>query len=118
MRRTFDEMGVAQPEGIRLTCVNRIPHARGLGSSSAAIVAGILAARALSGASFDDDKALALATAIEGHPDNVAPCLRGGLTISWDSGVRKLLPHPRHPAGGPDPAVPVVDGRGTRAPAG
>ncbi|NAS24188.1 homoserine kinase [Herbidospora sp. NEAU-GS84] len=98
MRRTFDEIGVAQPEGIRLTCVNRIPHARGLGSSSAAIVAGILAARALaerlSGAVFDDDKTLALATAIEGHPDNVAPCLRGGLTISWDSGVRRLVPHP------------------------
>ncbi|WP_231515326.1 homoserine kinase [Herbidospora cretacea] len=97
MRRTFDEIGVAQPEGIRLTCVNRIPHARGLGSSSAAIVAGILAARALaerlSGAVFDDDKTLALATAIEGHPDNVAPCLRGGLTISWDSGVRRLVPH-------------------------
>jgi homoserine kinase len=71
--------------GIALRCVNRIPHSRGLGSSSAAIVAGILAARALHpyGHLMDEEAALALATEIEGHPDNVAPCLAGGLTIAW-----------------------------------
>ncbi|MCP2335013.1 homoserine kinase [Actinomadura rupiterrae] len=78
-------------KGVRLRCVNRIPHSRGLGSSSAAIIAGILAARALHprGEAMDDAEALRLATAIEGHPDNVAPCLLGGLTIAWgDRAVR------------------------------
>lgn len=93
--RTFDAFGVPPPPGLELTCHNRIPHARGLGSSSAAIVAGILLARALlaDGAAgtvsgevlerFDDATALRLAAQLEGHPDNVAPCLLGGLTIAW-----------------------------------
>ena len=84
MLAAFDRMGVAHPEGIRLTCHNQIPHARGLGSSSAAIVAGILLARELApGDGFDDDAALRLAAELEGHPDNVAPCLLGGFTIAW-----------------------------------
>ncbi|GAA3711793.1 homoserine kinase [Nonomuraea antimicrobica] len=83
MRAAFARMGVPQPEGIRLRCHNRIPHARGLGSSSAAVCAGILAARALAGAEFSDDAVFALATEMEGHPDNVAPCLAGGLTVAW-----------------------------------
>ncbi|SFI47046.1 homoserine kinase [Streptosporangium canum] len=122
MRLTFDRMGLPQPRGIRLRCLNRIPHARGLGSSSAAICAGILAARALAGApypavdgpnpaggqtgpgrpaarpEFTDDDVFALATEIEGHPDNVAPCLAGGLTIAWTDQSNaphmvKLIPH-------------------------
>ncbi|MCF6474377.1 homoserine kinase [Nonomuraea sp. MG754425] len=87
MRAAFDRMGAAQPEGLSLVCRNNIPHARGLGSSSAAVCAGILAARALAdsehAAAFSDDDAYALAAEMEGHPDNVAPCLAGGLTISW-----------------------------------
>ena len=83
MRVAFDDLGVDQPPGLALRCVNRIPHGRGLGSSAAAIVAGILAARALAGASADPQDALPLASALEGHPDNVAPCLFGGLTIAW-----------------------------------
>ncbi|GAA2206068.1 homoserine kinase [Nonomuraea monospora] len=83
MRKAFERMGVPQPEGIRLHCRNRIPHARGLGSSSAAVCAGILAARALADSELSDDDVYALATEMEGHPDNVAPCLAGGLTISW-----------------------------------
>ncbi|MEV5572691.1 homoserine kinase [Spirillospora sp. NPDC052269] len=78
-------------KGVRLRCVNRIPHSRGLGSSSAAIIAGVLAARALhpGGDAMDDAAALRLATGIEGHPDNVAPCLLGGLTVAWgDRAVR------------------------------
>ncbi|MER6171763.1 homoserine kinase [Streptosporangium sp. NPDC001681] len=114
MRTTFDRMGLGQPPGIRLRCLNRIPHARGLGSSSAAICAGIIAARALAitpcqdgsapahrpGArpEFTDDEVFALATEIEGHPDNVAPCLAGGLTVAWTDGTGaphlvRLLPH-------------------------
>ncbi|MFB4281004.1 homoserine kinase [Nonomuraea sp. MTCD27] len=83
MRAAFDRIGVPQPEGIRLRCRNRIPHARGLGSSAAAVCAGILAARALAESELADDDVLALATEMEGHPDNVAPCLAGGLTVAW-----------------------------------
>jgi homoserine kinase len=113
LRAAFDRMGAPQPIGLRLRCLNRIPHARGLGSSSAAICAGILAARALAGAAsgpaaggaagggvreLTDAEVFALATELEGHPDNVAPCLAGGLTIAWTdkSGkphMVKLVPH-------------------------
>jgi homoserine kinase len=86
MRVGFDELGLAQPPGLALRCLNRIPHGRGLGSSAAAIVAGLLAARALAGASLDPETVLPLANELEGHPDNVAPCLLGGLTIAWVSG--------------------------------
>ena len=86
MRAAFDDLGVGQPPGLALRCVNRIPHGRGLGSSAAAIVAGVLAARALVGASVGPDDALPLASELEGHPDNVAPCLYGGLTIGWMAG--------------------------------
>lgn len=85
MLTTFDRLGL-RPPGLTLTCHNRIPHARGLGSSSAAIVAGILLARALvadGAARMDDAEALRLAAKLEGHPDNAAPCLLGGLTIAW-----------------------------------
>jgi homoserine kinase len=81
LRRTFAECGQPVPE-VAVRCENRIPHGRGLGSSSAAIVTGIAGARAL-GATLDEDEMLALATRIEGHPDNVAPALLGGLTIAW-----------------------------------
>src|SRR4051794_30273488 len=83
MRATFRRPGGA-PAGLEVVCANRIPHGRGLGSSAAAIVAGVIAARGLvvNGAErLDDDAALALAASLEGHPDNVAACMRGGLTI-------------------------------------
>ncbi|GII75140.1 homoserine kinase [Sphaerisporangium rufum] len=83
LRAVLDRAGVPQPAGVRLRCRNRIPHARGLGSSSAAICAGLLAGRALAAPDLPDDEVFALATEIEGHPDNVAPCLTGGLTIAW-----------------------------------
>ena len=73
--------------GLRLTCNNRIPHGRGLGSSSAAIVGGLALGRELLNDAFgkqlSDDDLLALATEIEGHPDNVAPALLGGFTLAW-----------------------------------
>lgn len=84
MHRAFEDMGCGVP-GVRLQCDNKIPHGRGLGSSSAAIVAGICAARALvAGGSLlmDDDAVFALAAQIEGHPDNVAPAFYGGFTIA------------------------------------
>ena len=98
MRAAFDDLGAKQPPGLALRCVNRIPHGRGLGSSAAAIVAGILAARALADAGVSAGEALPLANELEGHPDNVATCLFGGLTIAWltDSA----------PPGGRPPAPP------------
>jgi homoserine kinase len=92
LRATFDRLG-GQPRGLEVVCANRIPHSRGLGSSSAAICAAIVAARALvlgGEEQLDDDASLALATEIEGHPDNVAACLRGGVTFAWGSPVRVL----------------------------
>lgn len=81
MRAAFEEMAVPQP-GIRLSCRNVIPHARGLGSSSAAIVGGLVLARALTDQDWSDDALLDVAVRLEGHPDNVAPALTGGFTIS------------------------------------
>ena len=85
----------APAPGLRVRCVNRIPHGRGLGSSSAAICAGIMAARALVADGeliLDAYAALDLANELEGHPDNVAPCLVGGFTTAWqqDDGVDVL----------------------------
>jgi len=85
LQATFDLLG-GQPRGLEVVCANRIPHGRGLGSSAAAIVAGVIAARelVLGGADkLPDDAALRLAAHIEGHPDNVAACLLGGFTLAW-----------------------------------
>jgi homoserine kinase len=86
MRAAFSLLG-GQPPGIGLRCANAIPQGYGLGSSAGAIVAGLLAARALSpgGDSLDGPELLRLAARLEGHPDNVAACLAGGLTIAWTS---------------------------------
>lgn len=83
----LDLMGLRRP-GLRLTCRNVIPHGRGMGSSSAAIVGGIALAKALvEGVEVLDDRAtLQLAHDLEGHPDNVAAALLGGLTIAWTEG--------------------------------
>ena len=84
------ELMAETPPGLRLVCRNQIPHGRGLGSSSAAIVGGIWAARALVvGGSdrLDDAAALQLAVDLEGHPDNVAAAQLGGLTIAWIEGA-------------------------------
>lgn len=94
----FTKAGVAMP-GLELVARNAIPHSRGLGSSGAAIVAGIMAAKGLLEGivDFDSVALLELATDLEGHPDNVAPALFGGLTIAWvaDDGPKhkKLIAH-------------------------
>ncbi|HEY5352075.1 MAG TPA: homoserine kinase [Streptosporangiaceae bacterium] len=123
MRAAFDVLG-GQPPGLGLRSLNAIPHGRGLGSSAAAIVTGILAARGLArdGADLLPDRAvLALAARLEGPPDNVAACLHGGLTISWTplpaGPAYGPGPVPAGPAygPGPDPAS-LVDGPGPLAP--
>jgi homoserine kinase len=85
MRAAFAQMEL-DPPGLSLHCDNGIPHGRGLGSSAAAIVGGIVAARALveDGVHrLPDVAVLELAAGMEGHPDNVAACLLGGLTVAW-----------------------------------
>jgi homoserine kinase len=85
MMRGFEFMG-GKPRGIALRALNQIPHGRGLGSSAAAIVGGLNLARSLvlSGNTLmNDDDLIALATDLEGHPDNVAAAALGGATISW-----------------------------------
>lgn len=113
MRETFAEIGGpgAQPAGLRLRCRNSIPQARGLGSSSAAIVAGVRLADALSGGRLGLEDQLRIAGRIEGHPDNVAPCLLGGLTVAWMvGGVAKAVSVRPDPAIRPTVFVPANQG--------
>ena len=98
IRHTFDRYGLPMP-GLRLEAHNVIPHGRGLGSSGAAIVSGIMAAKGLLEGivEIDSDALLSIATELEGHPDNVAPALFGGLTIAWTTAdgpkAKKLIVH-------------------------
>lgn len=71
-----------RPGGLRAHCVNRIPLGRGLGSSSAAAVAGIAAGARLVGERLPPEEILRLALPLEGHPDNIAPCVLGGFTVA------------------------------------
>lgn len=95
LRAGADALGVALP-GVFLRCHNAIPHARGLGSSAAAIVAGVAAAYGLAGKE-PDEHALQLAAEFEGHADNAAASLYGGLALAWSEGDRyravRLEPH-------------------------
>ena len=97
VRLAYDAAG--RPfRGVRLECVNRVPLARGLGSSAAAWVGGLAAGNALLGSPLDRDALLALAARAEGHPDNVAAAIFGGLTVSCvtaDAVTAISLPVPR-----------------------
>lgn len=97
LRRACRHLGVDVP-GLRLRCHNAIPHARGLGSSAAAAVAGIAAGYALAGKGVDD-QALQLAAEFEGHADNAAASLFGGFVVAWETPgqvfhAQRLEPHP------------------------
>jgi homoserine kinase len=82
--------------GWKIRMSNPIPLERGLGSSAAAAVAGLVAAGGLAGRNLGNAAALRLATRIEGHPDNVAPALLGGLvaSIALDEGVEAVRIEP------------------------
>ena len=94
----FEKSGQKLP-GLRLKAHNIIPHGRGMGSSGAAVVSGIVAAKGLleGVVDFTSQQLLQLATDLEGHPDNVAPALFGGLTIAWEDASgphhKKLIVH-------------------------
>lgn len=78
-------------KGLRIECSGDVPYTRGLGSSSTCIVAGIVGAYAFVDRYDDRQEILELATRIEGHPDNVAPAIFGGLTVSvMSDGVTTL----------------------------
>lgn len=83
--------------GLKLKCVNRIPHGRGLGSSAAAIVAGLMIARGLidTGEALSDSVIVDLGGRIEGHADNIAPAAIGGVCMAW-SQSDILLDTPRY----------------------
>jgi homoserine kinase len=94
------------PPGLRLVAENGIPQGRGMGSSAAAVVAGVVGAWTLcpDADQIDLDAVLRLATELEGHPDNVAPCLLGGATLSWmEPGGARAARLDVHPS-----VVPVV----------
>lgn len=77
-------------DGLRITADYRIPMSHGLGSSAAMIVAGAAAANALHGSPFTKDELLEITTPLEGHPDNLAPALFGGLTASLMLGEKPV----------------------------
>jgi homoserine kinase len=97
LRRVADEVGGVAPP-LALSVVKGFPLGRGFGSSAAAVALGLLAGRALLAPELPDALLLALATELEGHPDNVAPCLAGGATLCWRDGAqvhcRRVPVHP------------------------
>jgi homoserine kinase len=97
----FEQAG-ERPPGLQIDCRNRIPLASGMGSSAAAVLTGVLGANALLSGRFDQQALLKLAVQMEGHPDNVAPALLGGLVVCLVDGegvhARQLPPREnRHP---------------------
>jgi homoserine kinase len=98
LRLVFDSLGEKIP-GLKISCENNIPHGRGMGSSGAAVAGGVMLAAGLLAQKHQltEQQLLEFATELEGHPDNVAPALFGGLTIAWvdDSGPhhKKLTVH-------------------------
>lgn len=92
MREVFNETG-REPKGIKVTVNTSVPATRGLGSSAACIVGGLVAANAVYGLLGPDD-ILSLACKMEGHPDNVVPCFTGGMAVSYYDG--KNLTYVKH----------------------
>ena len=105
----FDAAGAGDLPPVRLSARNAIPHGRGMGSSASAVVAGVLAGNALlpEGARLTTEEILQVCSRLEGHPDNVAPTLLGGLTISYEEQGRfHSVPVRVHPEIVPVVAVP------------
>ena len=96
MQQVFTQAKIEMPQ-LRITCTNHIPLARGLGSSSAAIVAGLTAANEICGRPFPKNHLLNMATLIEGHPDNVAPALLGGCQLAVRDGENVIASRIRFP---------------------
>lgn len=107
MLHTWSVLGAQPPSGVTLSCRNRVPHGRGMGSSATAIVTGIVAAQAIwdmgRGITGEIDLCVTndIAAALEGHPDNSSASVFGGLTLSWsddaDEGRTRTVRPPLHP---------------------
>lgn len=110
-----DDRGVSVPD-VALRTTTAIPVERGLGSSSAAIVAGVVLARALTGEAVGDRELVTLLDRLEGHPDNVAPALLGGLVACTTDAAGGLVVRRRNPTPALRPVVLVPELRqGTEA---
>ena len=97
MRRLAEAAGTPLPP-LHLTVVKGFPLGRGFGSSAAAVVLGLVAARRLVAPELPDTELLALACELEGHPDNATPCLQGGATLAWvEDGRPRWRAVPVHP---------------------
>jgi homoserine kinase len=102
----LDHLGVrafarlASLEGRRLTFVDRIPRERGLGSSASVIALGLVAAAAVAGVDLSPEELLAEGLPLEGHPDNLAAALAGGVCLTWDKRIARLADD--------TPAVPIA----------
>jgi homoserine kinase len=81
---------VASPEGLAFEWVDRVPRARGLGSSAATIALGMVAAMKWSGQELELEDLLARGGPLEGHSDNLAACLAGGACLTWDGRIERL----------------------------
>lgn len=90
MMYLFKNVGYA-PKGYRITQDSQIPMTRGLGSSSACIVGGMLAANIISGRTLSYNEIIHLAAKMEGHPDNVGPALYGGFCVSLTDGDMTII---------------------------
>ncbi|MDI2028718.1 homoserine kinase [Saccharopolyspora sp. TS4A08] len=111
---TLAELGFPAPPALELRCENSIPHSRGLGSSAAAIVAGIAVAHGLAGidlrATENVERALHLAAVREGHADNVAASLLGDFVLAWRESERfRAVSSPAHPDVSPIAFVPQAE---------
>jgi homoserine kinase len=111
---TFDASGELARRGLRLSCTNAIPHSRGLGSSAAAIVGALTVAAHLAGVAgtITPAEMIALASRLEGHPDNVSAAVLGGATIAWMASgavgeVGRATRIPVHPDIRPVLAIPA-----------
>jgi homoserine kinase len=100
----FDHVG-RRPPGYAVRIKNPIPLGSGLGSSAAAVVGGLFAARAITGRTVAQAEMVQMATGVEGHPDNVLPALLGGLVIAYRSGSDDLRYYRMEPS---DRLVPVL----------
>jgi len=91
--------GITEPKGFEIHSNNAIPLCRGLGSSASAVVAGVLMARELNRVRASENDLLRIMTKIEGHPDNVAPCFLGGMTVGcWDGNDLRYVRLPSLPS--------------------
>jgi homoserine kinase len=81
---------VASPEGLSFEWTDRIPRARGLGSSAATIALGMVAATKWTGQALELEDLLARAGPLEGHSDNLAACLAGGICLTWDGQIERI----------------------------